>query len=88
MSKNYHMGFDGFIWFIGVVEDRNDPSQMGRVKVRCASFHTENKNDLLTDDLLTTTMLPTTVFCQFLIRSQSFFSSKEHGYLDFLRCQY
>lgn len=61
MSKNYHMGLDGFIWFIGVVEDRNDPSQMGRVKVRCASFHTENKNDLPTDDLpWATTMLPTT----------------------------
>ena len=58
---NYHMGLDGFIWFIGVVENRNDPSQMGRVQVRCASFHTENKNDLPTEDLpWATTMLPTT----------------------------
>ena len=38
---------------------------MGRVKVRCASFHTENKNDLPTDDLPTTTMLPNTDPCQF-----------------------
>jgi len=55
------MGLDGFIWFIGVVENRNDPSQMGRVQVRCISFHTDNKNDLPTEDLpWATTMLPTT----------------------------
>ncbi len=58
---NYHMGLDGFIWFIGVVENRNDPSKMGRVQVRCVSFHTDNKNDLPTEDLpWATTMLPTT----------------------------
>ena len=33
------MGLDGFIWFISVVEDRNDPSKLGRVKVRCLGFH-------------------------------------------------
>ena len=55
------MGLDGFIWFIGVVENRNDPSQMGRVQVRCVSFHTDNKTDLPTEDLpWATTMLPTT----------------------------
>ncbi len=58
---SYHMGLDGFIWFIGVVENRNDPSKMGRVQVRCVSFHTENKVDLPTEDLpWATTMLPTT----------------------------
>ncbi len=45
------MGLDGFIWFIGVVEDRNDPSKLGRVKVRCLGFHTEDKNDIPTQDL-------------------------------------
>ena len=45
------MGLDGFIWFIGVVEDRNDPSKLGRVKVRCLGFHTEDKNDIPTADL-------------------------------------
>ena len=55
------MGLNGFIWFIGVVENRNDPSKMGRVQVRCVSFHTNNKNDLPTEDLpWATTMLPTT----------------------------
>ena len=35
MKENYFMGMDGFVWFTGVVEDRNDPSKLGRVKVRC-----------------------------------------------------
>ena len=51
MSQNYFMGLDGFVWFTGVVEDRNDPSKLGRVKVRCLGFHTENKNDIPTEDL-------------------------------------
>ena len=45
------MGLDGFVWFIGVVEDRNDPSKLGRVKVRCLGFHSEDKNDIPTADL-------------------------------------
>ena len=51
MSDNYFMGLDGFVWFTGVVEDRNDPSQLGRVKVRCLGFHTEDKNLIPTEDL-------------------------------------
>ena len=35
------MGFDGFIWFTGVVEDRRDPMKLGRMKVRIAGLHTE-----------------------------------------------
>ena len=45
---NYKMGQDGFIWFVGVVEDRNDPSKLGRVKVRCLGFHTEDLNKWVT----------------------------------------
>ena len=45
------MGMDGFVWFIGVVEDRNDPSKLGRVRVRCLGLHTENKVDIPTEDL-------------------------------------
>ena len=45
------MGLDGFVWFTGVVEDRNDPSQLGRVKVRCLGFHTEDKISIPTEDL-------------------------------------
>ena len=39
------------VWFQGVVEDRNDPLQLGRVRVRCVGYHTENKEDLPTEDL-------------------------------------
>ena len=28
MKENYFMGMDGFVWFTGVVEDRNDPSKL------------------------------------------------------------
>ena len=45
------LGQDGFIWFVGVVEDRTDPKHLGRVRVRCLGYHTENKIDLPTADL-------------------------------------
>ena len=51
MSENYFMGLDGFVWFTGVVEDRNDPDKLGRVRVRCLGFHTENLVDIPTADL-------------------------------------
>ena len=51
MSENYFMGLDGFVWFTGVVEDRNDPDSLGRVRVRCLGFHTEDLNDIPTNDL-------------------------------------
>ena len=51
MSENYFMGLDGFVWFTGVVEDRNDPDALGRVRVRCLGFHTDDLNDIPTKDL-------------------------------------
>ena len=51
MKENYFMGQDGFVWFTGVVEDRKDPSKLGRVRVRCLGFHTESLEDLPTSDL-------------------------------------
>jgi uncharacterized protein YcbK (DUF882 family) len=42
---------DQFHWFMGVVEDRNDPLEMGRVRVRCFGKHTPNKSELPTEDL-------------------------------------
>tara|TARA_Y100000114_G_scaffold51548_1_gene47026 strand:+ start:15935 stop:16840 length:906 start_codon:yes stop_codon:yes gene_type:complete len=47
----YFAGKNGFIWFQGVVEDRKDPDELGRVKVRCLGFHTEDKTELPTEDL-------------------------------------
>ena len=45
------MGKDGFQWFVGVVEDRQDPKKLGRVRVRCLGYHSENISDLPTSDL-------------------------------------
>ena len=60
MKRNF-MGFDGFTWFQGVVEDHNDPEQIGRVKDRCLGIHTEDKETLPTDDLpWAMVMMPTT----------------------------
>jgi hypothetical protein len=59
--NNEFIGLDGFIWFYGVVEDRDDPYQIGRVKVRCFGHHTGNKIDLPTEDLpWAQVMLPVT----------------------------
>ena len=45
------MGKDGFVWFVGVVEDRQDPQKLGRVRVRCLGHHTEDNVKLPTADL-------------------------------------
>ena len=50
-SNKHFMGADGFIWFTGVVEDRNDPASLGRVRVRCLGHHTEDLNEIPTKDL-------------------------------------
>ena len=42
---------DGFNWWIGVVEDRMDPEQCGRVRVRIYGYHTDDKTHLPTKDL-------------------------------------
>ena len=45
------MGKDGFQWFVGVVEDRNDPKTLGRVRVRCLGYHSEDLNKIPTKEL-------------------------------------
>ena len=42
---------DGFVWFIGVVEDRDDPEKLGRCKVRIYGYHSEDKVEQPTEDL-------------------------------------
>ena len=60
MTQNF-LGLDGFIWFYGVVEDRNDPYFIGRVRVRCFGHHTGNILELPTEDLpWAQVMLPVT----------------------------
>lgn len=36
----------GFYWFHGVIEDINDPLKLGRVRVRCIGYHTNNLSAL------------------------------------------
>lgn len=42
---------DGFVWWVGVVEDRMDPLQMGRCRVRIFGYHNDDKSLLPTEDL-------------------------------------
>ena len=46
------IGQDGFVWWIGVVEDINDPLTLGRCKVRCFGYHPAKATSLVpTEDL-------------------------------------
>lgn len=45
------MGYDGFVWFFGQVEDRNDPLKLGRVRVRDFLIHTNDVSLIPTDSL-------------------------------------
>ena len=35
--------YGDFVWWQGVVEDRNDPLKLGRCRVRILGYHTDNK---------------------------------------------
>lgn len=50
LSKDFY-GKQGYIWFIGVVEDVNDPSQLGQVRVRIIGLHSEDKSLMPTEKL-------------------------------------
>jgi len=45
------LGKNDFVWFFGVVEDRNDPIRLGRVRVRCYGWHTDDKDKIPTEYL-------------------------------------
>ena len=49
LSANSYKG--AMIWFTGVIEDIDDPEELGRVKVRCYGYHTADTNELPTNDL-------------------------------------
>ena len=51
MQNTFFAGRDGFIWWFGVVEDRNDPLALGRVRTRVYGYHTDDKTKLPTIDL-------------------------------------
>lgn len=43
--------FSSMVWFIGVVEDVNDPELINRVRVRCIGYHSKDKTLLPTSKL-------------------------------------
>jgi hypothetical protein len=45
------IGYDNFVWWLGVVEDDRDPLQMGRCRVRIFGSHNPNLNLIPTDSL-------------------------------------
>lgn len=53
MQNNFtnRLGHDGFIWWLGVVEDRQDPLNLGRCRVRIFGWHTDSKIKIPTDSL-------------------------------------
>ena len=50
MQTNVY-GDSGFYWWVGVVEDRDDPLMLGRCRVRIVGYHTSNTTELPVEDL-------------------------------------
>jgi hypothetical protein len=50
-SQKDFAGKNGFIWWVGYVEDRKDPLKLGRCRVRCIGWHNSNKMQLPTYSL-------------------------------------
>lgn len=51
MQEKLFAGMDGFLWWVGVVESRQDPLGLGRVKVRVFGIHSDSLTDIPTNDL-------------------------------------
>lgn len=67
-EPNY-MGYDGFIWWMGVVEDRQDPLKLGRCRVRIVGAHTADKSLIPTNELpWAYVMLPVTDSSMLMIK--------------------
>ena len=50
-QSNIFAGMNGFIWWIGVVENRKDPLNVGRCQIRVFGWHTDDKTLIPTKDL-------------------------------------
>jgi len=51
MDNTNFVGKEGFIWWVGAIENRADPLGIGRCQVRIFGWHTSNKLKLPKDDL-------------------------------------
>lgn len=50
IEKNY-AGLDGFVWWMGVVESRQDPMGLGRCRVRIFGWHSASLSDIPSEHL-------------------------------------
>lgn len=51
MKKETFAGMNGFVWWIGVVESRKDPLNIGRCQIRILGWHSEDLTMIPTEDL-------------------------------------
>lgn len=50
IDKNY-AGLDGFVWWMGIVESRQDPLNLGRCQVRVFGWHSGSLSDIPSENL-------------------------------------
>lgn len=50
-NRGNFIGHNGFVWWIGVVEDRMDPLNLGRCRVRIQGLHSKSKTAIPTNTL-------------------------------------
>lgn len=50
MAQVHNFSFGAFEWFVGVVEDRDDPKKLGRLRVRVFGYHAD-AGSIPTEDL-------------------------------------
>lgn len=50
-QDNNFAGKNDFVWFTGVIEGRDDPAKLGRLRVRIIGLHTDDTNIVPTEDL-------------------------------------
>ena len=50
IEKNF-VGLDGFVWWMGVVESRQDPLELGRCQIRFYGIHSDSLTDIPSADL-------------------------------------
>ena len=50
IEKNF-VGLDGFVWWMGVVESRQDPLELGRCQIRFYGIHSDSLADIPSADL-------------------------------------
>lgn len=49
--NNAFIGMNGYVWWVGVIEDRKDPLNLGRCRIRIFGWHTDDKTLIPTQDL-------------------------------------